>query len=100
MAVEIDPQGYEREALLALADFNGRRVLEIGAGDCRLTWLYAHQAASVTAVEPFRPAHERATADLPGGLRDRVTLCNSTFDGFAGSSLPSSFDLVFLSWSL
>ena len=100
MTVEVDPQGYETDALFSLADFTGRRVLEIGSGDGRLTWRYAHRAGRVTTVEPFQPAFERATADLPADLRDRVTLHSATFEDLAGSSLPSLFDLVFLSWAL
>ncbi len=99
MAVEVDPQGREAGALAALADFRGRRVLEVGSGDCRLTWRYAREAAGVTAVEPFRPAHERASRDRPADLQDKVTLLNTSLEDLAGSTLPSSFDLVFLSWS-
>ena len=100
MTAEVDPQRYEAEALESLADFRGRRVLEVGSGECRLTWRYAGQASRVTAVEPFKPAHDRAAALMPAHLRDRVTLENKTFVELAGSALPSSFDLVFLSWSL
>lgn len=88
MTVDVDPQGYEAGAIFALADFAGRRVLEIGSGDCRLTWRYAHQAARVVAVEPFEPAHQRALANLPFDLRDRVSLHNGTFEDLAGSGLP------------
>ena len=99
MAVEVDPQGHEAGALTALADFRGRRVLEVGSGDCRLTWRYAREATRVTAVEPFQPAHDRAFRNRPADLHDRVTLRNANLDDLAGSTLPSSFDLVFLSWS-
>ena len=46
-----DPEGAEVEALAALAVFSGKRVLEVGCGDGRLTWLYAHEAASVLGCE-------------------------------------------------
>ena len=52
MTIRTDPENNEPNALFALADFNGRRVLEIGCGDGRLTWRYADKAAHVTAIEP------------------------------------------------
>lgn len=100
MAVEVDPQGHEAGALAALADFRGRRVLEVGSGDCRLTSRYAREATRGTAVEPFQPAHDRASKNRPADLRDRVTLRNASLEDLAGSDLPSSFDLVFSSWSI
>jgi tRNA1(Val) A37 N6-methylase TrmN6 len=100
VTVEVDPRGEETSALFASADVTGRRVLEVGSGDGRLTWLYARRARHVTAVEPFEPACERAAANLPGDLRDCVALRHAAFEDFASSSPPSSFDVVILSWSL
>jgi cyclopropane fatty-acyl-phospholipid synthase-like methyltransferase len=100
MTVEVDADGQETNALFALVDFNGRHVLEIGSGDGRLTWRYATRAGRATAIEPFRPAHKRAVERLPADLRDRVALRNASFEEFAASSPPASFDIALLSWCL
>jgi 2-polyprenyl-3-methyl-5-hydroxy-6-metoxy-1,4-benzoquinol methylase len=39
-------------ALLDLGGIDGARVLEIGCGDSRLTFLYALAALSVLAIDP------------------------------------------------
>ena len=66
MAVVEDPEGNEIAAL-ARADvsFAGRRILEIGCGDGRLTKRYAHNAASVIAIDPDADAIAQLAADLP-----------------------------------
>ena len=100
MAVQIDPENNETRALFGLADFTGRRVLEIGSGDGRLTWRYADRAAHVTAIDPFADGIARARANLPNELRDRVEFHHLTFADFAAASEPSRFDSAILSWSL
>ncbi len=93
-----DPEGAEIRALGALADFSGKRVLEIGCGDGRLTWLYADETAEVLAVDSDEESINDARAALPDRLRDRV--------GFRVAEAQSldvpgqRFDIAFLSWSL
>ena len=99
MAVRIDPEKNESRALFELADFTGRRVLELGCGDGRLTWRYAERAAQVTAIDPSAAAIATAQEDLPEELRGRVAFRNVAFDDFAAGTL-SPFDVVILSWSL
>ena len=100
MAIKIDPEKNESRALLELADFGGRRVLEIGCGDGRLTWRYADRAGQVTAIDPSADAIAAAKENLPGNLRGRVAFYNVALDDFATAGEPSLFDLVILSWSL
>jgi cyclopropane fatty-acyl-phospholipid synthase-like methyltransferase len=45
MTVRTDPEGNETDTLFDLVDLGGAHVLEIGAGDGRLTWRYAHRAS-------------------------------------------------------
>jgi 2-polyprenyl-3-methyl-5-hydroxy-6-metoxy-1,4-benzoquinol methylase len=100
MAIRVDPENSETHALFDLEDFTGRRVLEIGCGNGRLTWRYAGRAAHVTAIDPFSDGIKQAQADLPDELRDRVDFRNVSFDDFAAASGLSVFDTVILSWSL
>ncbi|MGH2538837.1 MAG: class I SAM-dependent methyltransferase [Candidatus Promineifilaceae bacterium] len=100
MAIRIDPENYETQALFALADFTGQRVLEVGCGDGRLTWRYAGQAAHVTAIDPFADSIARAQENLPAELRGRVEFQAISFADFAAASGPARFDTVLLSWSL
>lgn len=100
MSIRIDPEKNESRALFELVDLAGRRVLEIGCGDGRLTWRYADRAARVTAIDPSSEAIGRAREDMPEELREHVEFRAAAFDDFAASSAPSRFDLVVLSWSL
>jgi 2-polyprenyl-3-methyl-5-hydroxy-6-metoxy-1,4-benzoquinol methylase len=68
MASIKDPRGAEARALAALGEFDGKRVLEIGCGDGRLTWLYADQAAGVLGVDPEEDSIREARAALPDQL--------------------------------
>jgi 2-polyprenyl-3-methyl-5-hydroxy-6-metoxy-1,4-benzoquinol methylase len=98
MLVRLDPEGNETAALFDLAEsFSGKHVLEIGCGDGRLTWLYADQAAHVTALDPDGDDIAVAIKSLPPRLRDRVEFWAGTIQEF---ETTTRFDLAILSWSL
>jgi ubiquinone/menaquinone biosynthesis C-methylase UbiE len=94
----LDPEGAHLAALRRLVDFRGRRVLELGCGDGRLTLGIAEEAASVLAFDPDREAVERARQSLPVELAGRVTY--RVASGKEIELEPLSFDLVVFSWSL
>ena len=99
MTVRTDPEGHETDALFELVDFEGARVLEIGAGDGRLTWRYAGRAAYVMALEPYEGSIARARErllerDLPIEFR------HAALEDFAADSDRDVFDVALLSWSL
>jgi 2-polyprenyl-3-methyl-5-hydroxy-6-metoxy-1,4-benzoquinol methylase len=100
MMIRIDPENNESRALFALADLTNRRVLEIGCGDGRLTWRYAHKAAHVIAIDPFEGSIRRAKENTPDDLKSRVEFRHIGFEDFAAASASSAFDIVILSWSL
>lgn len=100
MTIRVDPEENEIGALFDFVDLDGRRVLEIGSGDGRLTWRYADRAATVTAVEPFAPSVARATENLPQELVGRVVLRRAAFKEFGAEAAASAFDVAILSWSL
>ena len=94
----IDPEGAHLAALRRLADFESRRVLELGCGDGRLTLGIAERAASVLAFDPDAEEVARAWQSLPAELAQRVT-----YRVASGKEIElerNSFDLVVFSWSL
>ena len=96
----IDPENNEIHALLKIADFSEKHVLEIGCGDGRLTWRYADNAAHVTAIEPNAEQIALAKSNLPMNLQGKIDFQSATLEEFAADNIPSMFDLVLLSYSL
>jgi cyclopropane fatty-acyl-phospholipid synthase-like methyltransferase len=94
----LDPEGVEIRVLRKLVRLSGRDVLEIGAGNGRLTWRYAHRAASVVGLEPDESQVVRARAAMPVDLRDRVDF---RIADAASVDLPdAAFDVALFSWSI
>jgi ubiquinone/menaquinone biosynthesis C-methylase UbiE len=94
----LDPEGAHLAALHRLGNFRGRRGLELGCGDGRLTLGIASDAASLLAFDPDREAVERARQSLPGDLAERVDY--RVASGKEIELEPQSFDLAVFSWSL
>jgi ubiquinone/menaquinone biosynthesis C-methylase UbiE len=94
----IDPEGEETRALGALVDLTDASVLEIGAGDGRLTWRLADRAKSVIALDPLEREVLRARAITPSELRHRIRflVADATTYGFP----RGKFDVAVLSHSL
>jgi predicted RNA methylase len=98
MSRVLDPEGAHLAALRRIADFRGRRVIELGCGDGRLTVPVAAEAASVLAFDPDAEAVERARRSLPAELPGRVQ-----YRVASGKEIEverCSFDLALFSWSL
>ena len=100
MTIRVDPDHNEVNALFELVDLSGRNVLEIGCGDGRLTWRYAHTARHVTAIDSWEEGIKKAKENMPRELQDRVEFQRSAFLDHAGNVPSSFFDTVILSWSL
>jgi len=94
----IDPEGEETRALDALVDLTDASVLEIGAGDGRLTWRLAERAKTITALDPFERDVLRARAATPKKLRHRIRflIADATTYRFP----RHKFDIAVLSHSL
>ena len=94
MAIAEDPEGYELVALARIQpSFAGLRVLEIGAGDGRLTRRYAQDAASIVAIDP--------EADDIAALREELPHVDARAVGVESLVLPdASVDVVLFAWSL
>ncbi len=70
MSMQIDPERNEAKTLQKFADFAGRRVLEVGCGDGRLTWSYASAAQKIIGIDlnesDLRVARIERPSDLSG----------------------------------
>lgn len=98
MTFQKDPDRNETHFLRKFVDFSGRKVLEIGCGEGRLTWRYAERAAHVTGIEIDHNALRVATYDRPSDLESTVHFANARAE-----HLPfrkETFDIALLSWSL
>lgn len=98
MAPTLDPEGAHLAALRRLFDFRGRRVLEVGCGEGRLTSGIAEQARSVSAFDPDAGRVAEARATLPAELAAKVSFAVATAEEFEIER--HAFDVVVFSWSL
>ncbi len=96
MPFQKDPEHTETKILHKYADFAGRRVLEIGCGDGRLTWQYAPKARFVAGIDLEADDLRLATIDRPSDLPAGFARADSIHLPFA----REKFDLAILAWSL
>jgi 2-polyprenyl-6-hydroxyphenyl methylase/3-demethylubiquinone-9 3-methyltransferase len=98
MAITVDPQERELRALARLVSWRGRRVLEVGCGDGRLTLRLAGLGARVTAIDPDASEVRKARAAL--GRRDaqRITYRVGRAERLAYRA--HEFDAVVFAWAL
>jgi ubiquinone/menaquinone biosynthesis C-methylase UbiE len=96
--MQSDPERRERRYLHKLVDFAGKRVLEIGCGQGRLTWQYAGAARRVLGIDLDADDLRVATVDRPYDLAERVVFARAS-----AVHLPfakETFDIAILAWSL
>lgn len=97
MTLQKDAERNETKYLHKLADFEGKRVLEVGCGEGRLTWQYAKETLTTIGIDPDQDALRVATVDRPADLRSKVC-----FSLAKAEQLPFSketFDLAIFAWS-
>ena len=98
MAVRLDPEEIETEVIHNLIDFCGKSVLEIGCGNGRMTWRFAHEAASVLAFDLKEAEIAAAKEHTPDALKGTVSFQMADIRGI---DLPEgAFDVAIISWSL
>lgn len=79
-------------------DFTNARVLEVGCGSGRLTWLYANSAVSVVTIDPDGEKVAELISSRPRASAETVVPAQASAE-----SLPfhkDNFDLAILAWSL
>ena len=98
MTLQRDPERNEINHLRKVTDFSGKRVLEIGCGEGRMTWQYGKWTESTIAIDADHDSLRGAKVDRPYNLEEKVHLaCVDSHD------LPFSkekFDIAILAWSL
>lgn len=97
MTVQKDPERNEVKFLHQHADIEGKRVLEVGSGDGRLTWRYAHAARLVTGIDLDRNELRVATIERASDLEK--TVCLAQADSVNLPFRNHAFDLAILAWS-
>ena len=101
MAVLLDPENKEITTLIEITgSFENQRVLEIGCGDGRLTWLYAEQAAQVIALDPDADMIVLARENIPRALKGRIEFHTGELQDYKAAANDRKFDLALNSWSL
>jgi len=98
MTLIVDPEGNEIRELERVTDWHGKRVLEIGCGDGRLTQRLAELGASAEAIDPDPKLVRRARKALP-----KRFAANVRFNAGSAESLGKRdrwFDAVVFAWAL
>jgi ubiquinone/menaquinone biosynthesis C-methylase UbiE len=93
-----DARGVEPAAIAEAADLRGRRVLEVGCGEGRLTRFAAGLAREIYAFDPDGDRVAKAEDALAPELRNRVSF--RVHDADALDIERRRFDLALCGWSL
>jgi len=98
MPLCVDPEQNEIQALKGVTDWRGKRVLEVGCGDGRLTRRLAQLGAIVQANDPDAGLIEKARENLPQRFAKKVSYKVGQAERLAHAG--ESFDIVVFSWVL
>lgn len=93
-----DPEGREVEYLESIGKLTGKRVIEIGAGEGRMTWRYASMTKSVFAIDPDHERMSEARRSCPEEMSSKVNFALAK-----SQALPfrdESFNTAIFAWSL
>ena len=93
-----DPEEREITTIHQLGRLEGRRVLEIGCGEGRMTWRYATLPEAITGIDPDLGALTEALSAWPDALVNQMAFAQAKAE-----HLPfpkESFETAVFSWSL
>ncbi len=94
----VEPSALELKTIRSLANFTGQRVIEIGAGDGRLSWPFAPEAALWIALDLDTDEISLAASAQKEKASTPVHLIVG--DGRTLSFPAQTFDLALFTWSL
>jgi ubiquinone/menaquinone biosynthesis C-methylase UbiE len=97
MTLQQDTERNEPKYLHKFVDFSGKRVLEIGCGEGRLTWQYAKETRSTLGIDLDSVALRVATIDRPSDLENSVYFSHAKSEQLP--FLNETFDIALLAWS-
>jgi len=98
MTLRVDPEHNEIRALKSATDWRGKKVLEVGCGDGRLTLRLANLGANIMAVDPNPKLIGEARKKLPERFAERVRYKVGKAEQLKYPD--DAFDLVVFSWVL
>ena len=98
MTLRVDPEKNEVRALESVTDWRGKRVLEIGCGDGRLSLRLASLGAILDANDPKPEAIAKARKNLPMRFAGKIRYKVGQAERLAHRD--ASFDAVVFAWSL
>ncbi|MEN9564169.1 MAG: hypothetical protein RIR73_2413 [Chloroflexota bacterium] len=98
MSLQKDPENIEGKTLQRLLDVQGKRVLEVGCGEGRLTFKYAGLAKQVIAFDPDHDALRVAKADAQLNGTPQIQFAEASANHIPFSK--ETFDIAILAWSL
>ncbi len=98
MAVRVDPDGIEAEAIHELVDFADKDLLEIGCGNGRMTWSIVPLGRFVLTFDLNEEEIGKAAQSTPASLQPKVVFQVADITG-AGLP-PASCDVAVYSYSL
>jgi 2-polyprenyl-3-methyl-5-hydroxy-6-metoxy-1,4-benzoquinol methylase len=100
MPVFADPEGISAKLIQEFHDFTGRRVLEIGCGNGRITMAIAEHSQHVTAIDPLQDDIQSAQQKTPSHLKEKVNFIATGIEEYDLPSGAPKFDIAIFTWSL
>ncbi len=99
MTIQVDPERNEVHALKQVGAWGGKKVLEIGCGDGRLTLRLARLgAALIHAIDPGTDLIRIARKNLPANFAKRIRYKVGSAEDLKYASY--TFDIAVFSWVL
>lgn len=97
MTLQKDPERNEIKYLHKFADFRGKRVLEVGCGEGRLTWQYARETLTTSGIDLDNDSLRVAMVDQPSDLKKKIRFLLAESEQLPFSK--ETFDLAVFAWS-
>ncbi len=99
MTLVMDPAGKEIRALMKAVEWKGKRVLEIGCGEGRLTMrLAAFQPLHIEAIDPDKARVRLARKNRPVKYNELINYHVGHAERLRYAR--NQFDIVIFAWSL